>query len=443
MGNGQSCNRMTSSDAMSDMKTPRPARHRPMRAAAAGSARLLLVTALATTTALARMPQQPATQSFHDAVASAWARLPQRQDFAAQQGAASARYTAGGAVFPNAPSLNGSYINDKIAGSNYNYITTQIELSTPIWLPGQGTATQNTAQADNTAIAAASEAAHLALASEVLDLATQAMLAANARDVAIRRLATARVLASELARRFRVGESSESDALAADADAAMASVTLTDADTRLGLARAALAVIVGTDMLPRLAVSGASTPVGMTAAALARHPRIAAAERSLAAVQASARQVRIENRDAPEIGVQGINEKQPGSRWDTRFGVVLRLPFATDTRNAPRRAAAEQATTQAAVQLALTRREVLAGVRQAEAVLAGAERGTVAAARAASELERRRGQIDRAWRMGEMPLVEVVRANAVAFDAGFARDKALTELSAARLRLQLAEGVLP
>jgi len=190
-------------------------------------------------------------------------------------------------------------------------------------------------------------------------------------------------------------------------------------------------------------VSGASTPVGMTAAALARHPRIAAAERSLAAAQASARQVRIENRDAPEIGVQGINEKQPGSRWDTRFGVVLRLPFATDTRNAPRRAAAEQATTQAAVQLALTRREVLAGVRQAEAVLAGAERGTVAAARAASELERRRGQIDRAWRMGEMPLVEVVRANAVAFDAGFARDKALTELSAARLRLQLAEGVLP
>jgi len=413
-----------------------------MRAAAAGSARLLLVTALATTTALARMPQQPATQSFHDAVASAWARLPQRQDFAAQQGTASARYTAGGAVFPNAPSLNGSYINDKIAGSNYNYVTTQIELSTPIWLPGQGTATQNTAQADNIAIAAASEAAHLALASEVLDLATQATLAANARDVATRRLATARVLASELARRFRVGESSESDALAADADAAMASVTLTDADTRLGLARAALAVIVGTDMLPRLAVSGASTPVGMTAA-LARHPRIAAAERSLAAAQANARLVRIENRDAPEIGVQGINEKQPGSRWDTRFGVVLRLPFATDTRNAPRRAAAEQAMTQAAVQLALTQREVLAGVRQAEAVLAGAERGTVAAARAASELELRRGQIDRAWRMGEMPLVEVVRANAIAFDAGFARDKARTELSAARLRLQLAEGVLP
>jgi len=132
---------------------------------------------------------------------------------------------------------------------------------------------------------------------------------------------------------------------------------------------------------------------------------------------------------------------QPGAKWDTRFGVTFRLPFATEARNAPRRAAAELAVTQATVQFTMAQREVQSGIRQAQAMLTGAERGSAASVRAAAELEKRRGQIERAWRVGEMPLIEVVRANALAYDAEYARDKARTDLAATRLRL--AEGVLP
>ena len=116
---------------------------------------------------------QPATQSFHDAVAEAWAHLPQRRDLAAQQATMAARYMAGGSLFPKAPLANGSYVNDHVAGSNYNYVTTQLELSTPVWLPGEGTATRNTAQADAVAVEAVVEAAHLALAVQLLDLAAR------------------------------------------------------------------------------------------------------------------------------------------------------------------------------------------------------------------------------------------------------------------------------
>ena len=123
--------------------------------------------------------------------------------------------------------------------------------------------------------------------------------------------------------------------------------------------------------------------------------------------------------------------------------MVLRFPFATEARNAPRRAAAEQAITAADVQRALARRDVAAGVRAAQAMLAGAESGKAAATRAARELDKRRGQIERAWRSGEMPLIEVVRANATAFDAEFARDRARIDLGTARLRLLIAEGEIP
>lgn len=389
--------------------------------------------------AAARPPSgsQAADPSFRDAVAAAWARLPQRQDLAAQGASAAARYAAGGAFLPNAPYAVGTYVNDKALGSNYNYITSQAEVGTPIWLPGQGRATQATAQADGAAVEAAAEAAHLALAAQVLDLAAQAGVAANARDVAARRLATAQALAENLSRQFRVGEASQSDALAASADAASAAVTLSGAEAQLAAAQAALAAVVGSPAVPRLDAPGA---VSGPASA---HPRIVAAARAVEAAQAAARLARIENRDSPEVGLQGINEKQPGTKWDTRFGVTIRFPFATEARNAPRRAAAEQAITQATVQLTMAQREVQAGTQQAQAMLAGAERGSAAAARAAAELERRRGQIERAWRVGEMPLIEVVRANALAYDAEYARDKARTDLAAARLRLRLATGILP
>jgi len=411
---------------------------------------LLLCAVLCTGGALARPPAErpalpAAQQTFHDAVAEAWAHLPQRQDLAAQLGSAGVRYAAGGTLFPNAPSLNGSYVNDKVLGSNYNYLTAQLGLATPLWLPGEGRATQATAQADGAAVEAAIDAAHLALAQQVLDLAAQAALALGDRNVAARRLATAQALAANLARQFRIGEASQSDALAADADAASAAVTLSNAEAQLGSARAVLAVVVGNDLLPRLDAPGPAAPASASRPAadpLAAHPRIAAAQRAVDAAQASARLVGIENRDSPVFGLQGINEKQPGTKWDTRFGVTFTLPFATEARNAPRRAAAEQAVTQAVVQLVQAQRAVLAAVRQAEALLTGAERGSVAAERAAAGLVKRRGQIGRAWQVGEMPLIEVVRANALAYDAEAAREKAHTDLAAARLRLRLAQGVL-
>lgn len=394
--------------------------------------------------AAARSPSgpQPATApSFHDAVAAAWARLPQRQDLAAQRASAAARYAAGGALLPNAPYAIGTYVNDKALGSNYNYITTQAEVGTPIWLPGQGRATQATAQADGAAVLAAVEAARLALAAQVLDLAAQAWVAANARDVAARRLATAQSLAADLARQSRVGEASQSDFLAASADAASTAVTLSGAEAQLAAAQSALTAVVGSPAVPRLDAPGpVPAPVPNPAAT---HPRIVAAMRAVEAAQAASRLARIENRDSPEIGLQGVNEKQPGAKWDTRFGVTFRLPFATEARNAPRRAAAEQAVTQATVQLTLAQREVQSSIQQAQALLDGAQRGSAASVRAAAGLEKRRGQIERAWRVGEMPLIEVVRANALAFDAEYARDKARTDLAAARLRLRLAEGVLP
>lgn len=403
---------------------------------------MLLLTAIIVTNAQAQAPlKHPALLSFHEAVAQAWDQLPQRRSLAARQNAAAAQYQSGSALFPNAPSATGSYINDNAFGSANDFITSQVEVSTPIWLPGEGTATQRAARAQGEAAGAETEAAHLALASQVLELTARATLAENERDVTAQRLASARSLAADAAHRFHVGEGAESDALAADAEAASARVALIDDDGRVASARAALGVVLGADAIPRLGPAAGQARSSPNAPL--HHPRIEAATRSLLAAQANARLVRIGNRDDPEIGVQGINEKQPGSPWDTRFGVVLRFSFASEARNAPRIAAAAEQVAQAEVQLEQARRQVLLEMRQADALLHGAKQAEADADRAARDQDRRRGMIERAWRAGEMSLIEVVRADALAFDASLAQAKGRTVLDAARLRLTLAEGVLP
>lgn len=379
--------------------------------------------------------------SLHDAVEAAWQRLPDRAGIGARRQAAAIRGRTGAALFPNAPYAQGSYVNDK-AGSNQYYITHQAEVGTPVWLPGEGRATQDAAQAEIMGLDAEAEMAHLALASQILDAATQAALAGNTRDEARRRLQSSQALSVDLARRFRIGEAAQSDALAADADAASALATLADAQARLTSAVAALATLTGQAAVPSLAA--AEPQVARLDALRETHPRLVAARRQVEAAQSSLRLTRIQNRDSPEVGIQGINEKQGnGSPWNTRFGVVVRFPFATEGRNAPRLAAAEAQITAAEVQSALAERQVATELLQAVAMLDGARQGSVAATRAASSLTTRRGQIERAWRAGEMPLIEVTRANAAAFDAELARDKARTMLLSAQQRVRIAGGMLP
>jgi cobalt-zinc-cadmium efflux system outer membrane protein len=371
----------------------------------------------------------------------AWERLPQRRNYVAQQRVAAAQNLAGSALFPDAPTATGSYINDNIAGSADDFITTQVEVSTPVWLPGEGTATQNLARARAAAAEAGARSAHLGLATEVLDLATQAALAVDQRDVAAERLKTARALSVDAANRFHAGEGPESDLLAAEADAATARISLSDAEAHVGTAVAALLPVVGTTTIPRLCGGAPMFPPGPQG--LDSQPQVAAAQQAVEAARANLRLTRIQNRNDPEIGLEGINEKQPGSPWDTRVGVVVHFSFATEARNAPRRAAAEAQLTQAEVALELARRQVLTQYRQAQAMLANAEANRQDADRAAADQARRRAMLEQSWKLGEMPLIEVIRADALAADAALTQARNRTLLASARLRADIAQGAIP
>ena len=181
----------------------------------------------------------------------------------------------------------------------------------------------------------------------------------------------------------------------------------------------------------------------LSEALLSQHPSVVAALLEVREADAEARLVRVADREDPDLGLQLTNDKQPGSPWDTRVGVVFHLPFASAAHNAPRRAAAEQKLVEARTHLTLTRRAVIASAHDALLRLASAERLCRTTNRAASDLDRRRTEIEHAWRIGEMPTIELIRANAVASDADLMRAQAKTKRDAARWAAVLAAGSLP
>ena len=77
----------------------------------------------------------------------------------------------------------------------------------------------------------------------------------------------------------------------------------------------------------------------------------------------------ISNHDSPEIGVvAGRNRDIRGTGYDTTIGLRLKVPFATDARNAPRRAAAQADVLAAQAEYAGARRQIeaeLAAARHA------------------------------------------------------------------------------
>ncbi len=388
-----------------------------------------------------------ARPSFADAVQAAWSQSPERTALEGERGAAAARANAGQAFFPDGPTLTGQFADDHFRpASNLGYTTYVGQLTTPVWLPGEGGATVRTAEADVARIGASSEAAHLGVARQVLEAAANLVLAADETALARQRLAASRSLAIQAQRLARAGEQPLIDSQAADGALATSEIAASDAQAQEEAARESFRVLTGLDTAPDLTAPPAivtATQIMPGQADIERQPEMLAASRALQAADANLRLIRIGDRPDPQVGVQVIRQRQFQASWDTQYGVVVTLPFGSRARNLPRIAAAESQHASALAELERSRRRVLVDLTRSWAQLAAARRAQGASARAAAALGMRQGEIERAWRLGEMPEIEVIRAQQLAFDARAteARNKVLIE--AATWRMAFAEGILP
>jgi outer membrane protein TolC len=259
-----------------------------------------------------------------------------------------------------------------------------------------------------------------------------------------RRLQAARQLQGLVDRQAAGGESAAADALLARSETALAEAALAEPHAMGLQARARLEALTGPlperARLPSLAderrISG--NPV------LVRHPRMLSAERAVETARAALALVAATPRESPVLALQTRQEQATaGAGFDSRVGVLFRLPFASEGRNRPRRAAAEADLARAEAARGVLEREIVSGLRQARAALDAAERQRRLMDEAFRALDMRRAQLERGFTAGELPLVELLRARLAAHEAELSRARAEVARRRARAQLNQMAGEVP
>jgi outer membrane protein TolC len=368
---------------------------------------------------------------------SAWARNAEVAALTARRAEILARKRSAGRLTPGPPALGVSHLNDYASGDD-GYREYDVEIATPLWLPGEGTAIRRVADAELGQLDAELAVTRLSVTGEVREAYWRLQFTEGAVEVARRRLDAARALQSDLDRRVRAGQAARADLLLSVAETA-------DARSILGIEEASATQA----RLAFHALTGAAPPTHLPepevpAQADENHPRRIALRRTVDVTDATARLLEVQDRDSPEVALLGVVERElSNDPYDKRIGVRVVIPFATEGRNEPRRKANEVERTRALTELRVFDDQIEAEVRKAEVELASTkERETLAEERCRA-FDERLDLIERSIRVGEGALVELVRARANLFEAEVARLQSRIAVMQARSRLNQALGLEP
>jgi len=371
------------------------------------------------------------------AVDAASARAALGPALNARQAQVEAREQVAESLFPRAPTVGFSYRRD-LWTNPLGKRELEPELSLPLWAPGERDAMRAVARTERGALEPAVAAQRLRIAAQVRESAWTVALAQADADAASLRLAGARALEDDVVRREKAGELPRTDRLLAQAESL-------DAQAMLAQARAAHAnavhewrAVTGMEpIVPALEPAAAS-------ASLDEHPELRDRAGRVSIAMAQLVQAREVRRDGPEFSVSTRHDRDASGlpeRDTIRFGV--RIPLDSEVRNAPRIAAAGVVLAELEAEFVRERQRV-----QAERLRAG-ESERAADARRALAAERRRvadenhDLIERAFRLGERPLADLLRARALRDDARLEERRAHARFGLARARLNQSLGVLP
>ncbi|GAA4478606.1 TolC family protein [Gluconacetobacter asukensis] len=385
--------------------------------------------------------------SFRDAVTAAWAVDPVRTELTTNGQSADARADAAKSWFPGGPVVSAQYFDDHFIGTNIGYTTYQGTVSVPLWLPGQGTATQRVAQAESATIQEKLNVEHMAVAVRVLEATGARVIAQRRQTVALSLVQAMQRVAAAVGRAEHQGEAAAADRQASDAELAAARSEAGLAREQVATTGAALETLLGRPGLPDILSYDdrllARTRLDMPQAVEDNDPRVRAATRDVAAAREGVRLARASFMPNPEIGVGAIHEGSYGSPWDNRVGVQISVPLPSEARNVPMMAEARNRLAAAGSQEVQARRMVRVELAQVRARLDAARTILEGARASATALNRRADEMEHSWQVGETTLIEALRARLAAYNAILALNSAEIGWHAAILRAAIATGMTP
>ncbi|MFL1461713.1 CusA/CzcA family heavy metal efflux RND transporter [Roseococcus sp. DSY-14] len=376
---------------------------------------------------------QPAQAQLSAHVDAAMALDAGARAIAAQREAAAARSATVRSVTPLPPAVSGSARSDLRGPRELREF--DAELALPLWLPGQRSALSGTVAANVEERERALALRRLEVAGALRDAWWNAAEAQRLVQLARERLSSARALSNDVGRRAQLGDIAPSEGLLGRNEVLAAELALAQAQAEAAQARAIYRAVTG-GLEPNL-------PPERPQPRAALHPALAAGQAAVAAAEARSRYVAATPRDNPEVGLFTRHENGLVASDSTSIGVRLRLPLATEGRNAPRRADAQAELTRAAAELAQARRLVESGVERALLALNAAEAALRIARQRLSVAQEQERIALTAFRGGEILTFDLFRVRQLRLEAANDAGRAEVEVNRARSRVNQAGGVIP
>lgn len=382
-----------------------------------------------------------APASLRAASELAWQLHPQAAAFDARELEARAGQELAANLTPEAGSLSIANRNDKL-NRNLGQQEIEVELATPLWLPGQRAARGQQAASYVAETLAKRAALRWEIAGEVREAWWNLAQARNARALAARHVETATALQADVQRRYAAGDLSRIDANLALAEVHAASGELLESETSLAQTEQAFSLLTG--VLAPSAFSEEQAAAGDKDGLEGSHPLLVLALSSVNGARATAKLAAHSARGAPELALRMVRERGAFDQaYVNSVGIQLKIPFSSGAQMRQASAASLADTLQAESQLQQVRQRVQTNLSQLLRLQTTLASQLALAGQSSALAVENLALAEKAFKLGETDLAVLLRMRAAAFQAESMFERQRLARSALISRLNQAFGVLP
>ncbi|MDP3845947.1 MAG: TolC family protein [Pseudomonas sp.] len=373
--------------------------------------------------------------TLREALDHAWAA--QANQLSARDQQFSAQVVASQAWTPAPPSVGLFNTTDQF-NDNYGRREWEVELSAPIWLPGQREQAEALANAEKTAFSGRSALSRWQLAGQLRESWWAQRLAQLDVRSAGEQLQAAQVLAKDVGQRVRAGELAALDDNLAQSRIQQAKRQQSIAQLELQRARQSFALISRGAALPEQNELLASPP------ALELHPVLSNLQDATRSAQARLEQATGDTRDAPELALSYTSERDGfDDPYRGRVKLGITVPFGSESRNQPRITAANVDWIEAQTSRELESQRISAELASASLELTQSQQQRALAGEELTLARQRAEWIAKGFRLGQFDLPAQLRSQQEQLEAQAQVTRAEYAIGRAISRFNQAAGVLP
>ena len=382
-------------------------------------------------------PLAPTPTTLHALVEQAWLRSPSARGISARQGEIDAARDLSSSWIAGQPELGLSQRSSRWSDQN-GVRESEVSLSAPFWMPGQRSARRNLADQSATELQAQIRKVRLDIAGAVRTQLWDAAASQALLEEKEAHLQHTEELANEVKRRVTAGDLARVDSLLADQETHSVRISVEQAKAEADASLSKLRILTGSGTpLP-------AEPEPLAAAVNSENLRLQAALATENRARAALRLAQSSRSAPPTVSLSMRDQRdRPFGSPERSLGLSLQVPIGTAGRNRP-----VEAEVQTQIAVATAEAEQAAAAIEADLELARRQLGHARAALAAagarvSGMREHQQLIEKAFRLGERGLADLLRSRALAHEAQVSLRQQQVALGRAHAQLNQASGVLP